>query len=607
VNNGNVDTRIKNIVNELPDVTWKQIIYEAITNSIQANATHIKINFTSHTLNLEDTNKYIDTITIKDNGDGFNEKNTKSFKEYKSNFKRSLGCKGIGRFLYLKVFEKINIESLNKRIELVIDKDIQIKEVTKNYSNTNLILENPNKKNRKHTLDYIQFEKDIKEHFIAYFKLLKDNNKIVEIEIYENDIFKVKILNSDTVAFKEKLFTLRTHEFKLSYVFESKDIKNYDGFYCAGGRVVIKNSSLIPEEKFKFLKEVKILYILESKYFDENVNESRDNFVIHAKRRKQGSLFHNLSWMNIHDELKNQIKLIAKDNDINIDTIASENLQKAIQSRPFLGHYLTDNKDMLESTTLIQNAKKALEIDKDFLRKNTNMMDSKYHQKLTIVTQSELAEYMFDRQKVIDRLKELTSEDSLEKEIHNLFMKQKTSDEEENYKTNNLWLFDDRFMSYDKIFSETEIKDIFPELSKNIKRPDILSVVSNTNNKNEITDIVIIELKRPKEIITPEGAEAQLLKYARFIGQSSLPNDVRIWTYAFLKFNKEINDDLDDKDYNKIPTHSEYPIYYKYHEKRNTIINFMDYRALASDADNRHRTFMKILNGETIKTTEDKK
>jgi len=67
-----------------------------------------------------------------------------------------------------------------------------------------------------------------------------------------------------------------------------------------------------------------------------------------------------------------------------------------------------------------------------------------------------------------------------------------------------------------------------------------------------------------------------------------------------MKFNKEIDNDLDDKDYNKIPTQWEHPIYYKYHEKRNTIINFMDYRALAYDAEIRNKTFMKILNGKTL-------
>jgi len=599
MNNGNVETRIKNIVNDLPNVTWEQIIYEAITNSIQANATNIKIDFSSNSLDMKDTNKYIDAIKIIDNGDGFNQKNTASFKEYKTDLKKDLGCKGIGRFLYLKVFENISIESLNKKIELVIDKDIIVEDVELTKKDTSLIFTHPNKSNKKNVLNYNDLEQNIKNHFIAYFKLLKDNNKEVNIQIFENNIELTSISSNEIPTFKSKTFSIKKHNFKFSYILNDENIQVYDGFYCAGGRVVIKNSHLDSIKKFKPLDGIDILYLLEGNYLDNNVNESRDNFSIYPKKINQNDLLNSLSWSEIRYKLKNEIKIIAKENGIDIDMIANENLTKAIKESPFLGHYLKDNKEMFESDVLIQNAKKALEKDKVFLRTNNNM-DAKYHHKLTIVTQSELAEYMFDRQKIINKLKQLTDNNSLEKEIHQLFMPQNTSDEEESYKTNNLWLFDDRFMSYDKVFSEAEIKDIFPELSNNIKRPDILSIVSNTSDKNEITDVVIIELKRPKEIITPEGAEAQLLKYARFIGQSNLPNDVRIWTYAFLKFNNEIHDDLDDKDYNKIPTHSEYPIYYKYHEKRNSIINFMDYRALASDADNRHKTFMKILSAETI-------
>jgi hypothetical protein len=315
----------------------------------------------------------------------------------------------------------------------------------------------------------------------------------------------------------------------------------------------------------------------------------------------QSVMFQNTSWQDIKDKLKEVIKIIAKDNKINIDEIAKNNLDLSIREAPYLAYFLQNNDDAYSKETLIENAKKELEENKNILINSTkdDLIDD-YQLILSIVTQVELVEYMYYRQKVIDRLKKLVDDNALEKEVHNLFMPQNTTDENQNYKTNHLWLFDDRFMTYDKVFSEAEIKDIFPELADNVKRPDILSIVSNTHDKDKITDVVIIELKRPKEIITPEGAEAQLLKYARYINQSNLPNDVRIWTYAFLKFNKEIDDDLDDKDYNKIPTYWEHPIYYKYHEKRNTIINFMDYRALAFDADTRHKTFMNILSGDDI-------
>lgn len=90
------------------------------------------------------------------------------------------------------------------------------------------------------------------------------------------------------------------------------------------------------------------------------------------------------------------------------------------------------------------------------------------------------------------------------------------------------------------------------------------------------------------------------MRYARYINDAREHNKIRVWTYAFLKFNKETEFDLDNKSYNKIPTQGGFPIYYKYHEKPNTIINFIDYKALAFDADTRNQTFLKILNGNSI-------
>ena len=90
-------------------------------------------------------------------------------------------------------------------------------------------------------------------------------------------------------------------------------------------------------------------------------------------------------------------------------------------------YYLQKNELGEDSEGLQKQAKKMLERDKKFLRDSKNQTHEKYKEKLAIVTQSELTEYIYDRQKKIDLLKKLTDEKSLEKEIHNLFMKQKTT------------------------------------------------------------------------------------------------------------------------------------------------------------------------------------
>jgi anti-sigma regulatory factor (Ser/Thr protein kinase) len=592
---GKVVASIETIVNDLKPITWKQVLYEAVTNALQANATEIKINFIQNSLDLDNTAKYIDSLVVEDNGDGFNEANTKSFREYRSTYKKHLGCKGIGRFLFLKLFEKVEIKSLDKNIIFVINRDIEVLKTSNLYKKTAVSFLHPKD---KFTVNYKVFKDDLKNHFLAYFKLLSDEKRSIKISICENKKIHSIVESDDIPDFKDKIFKIGSHEFKLSYILDF----NADGYYCAGNRVVIKNSELENSKKFKFFQGVNILYLLSSDYLDKSVNNTRDDFNIYPKQKNQ-DLFNSLSWREIQNEVKEQIKTIAKENNIEIDKLAQENLQRAKEEAPFLIYYLQDNEANQESKVLIKEAKKRLEKDKSFLRDSKNESNDEYQDKLAIVTQSELTEYIYDRQKKINLLKKLTDEKALEKEIHNLFMQQRTSDKQEDYRTNNLWLFDDRFMTYNKIFSEAQIKDIFPNLIANTKRPDILSlsIVSNSYNKEEITDIVIIELKRPNEDIEPSGAETQLLRYSRYINESRKDDSkIRIWTYAFLKFNEETEFDLDNRSYNKIPIQGEYPIYYKYYEKPNTIINFLDYRAMAIDANNRNKTFMKILGGVSI-------
>ena len=479
---------------------------------------------------------------------------------------------------------------MDKKIDFVVDKDIKVSNLEPKIETTKVYFNAPKK---EFFVNYEKLEQDLKDHFIAYFKLENDRKKEININIFENNSHKKTIKSTNIPKFETVKFNINTHEFILDYLFNDKNIKDYDGFYCANNRVVIRNSYLESKKKFNFFKNINILFLLSSKYFDNNVNEIRDNLTIMPKRTTNNDLFSNVSWEDIHYALANQIKEIAKKNNIDIDEESKKNLNKARKKAPFLAFYLMANENGLDEDDLLIQAKKQFEDDKEKLRSNSS---DDFDKLFGIVNQAELAEYIFDRQKKIEQLKKLTTDEALEKEIHNLFMKQKTQDEIQNYRSNNLWLFDDRFMAYDKIFSDKQIKEIFPELSKNIDRPDILSIVSNTYEKEDITDIVIIELKKPDDKITPARAEEQLIDYASYVNSSRQENKIRVWTYAFLKFNDEIENKLKRKSYNQIPTHSQYPIYYRYWEEPNTIINFIDYKSLAFDADTRNKTFIKILN-----------
>ncbi len=110
--------KIKNILRQFnKKIPFLQPVYESIVNSLEAQATNIIVEFKEEDLlPLPDENgtiieKKITGFKITDDGEGFNEKNLASFKDYLSDTKISLGCKGVGRFTWLKVFEDIKVES----------------------------------------------------------------------------------------------------------------------------------------------------------------------------------------------------------------------------------------------------------------------------------------------------------------------------------------------------------------------------------------------------------------------------------------------------------------------------------------------------------------
>ena len=89
---------------EETDTIDKKIVIEAYRSKIAQT----KINDQGKT---EDEPSHFESFDITDNGNGFNDQNYQSFLEAYSQLKVKKGCKGIGRFLWLKAFDNISVES----------------------------------------------------------------------------------------------------------------------------------------------------------------------------------------------------------------------------------------------------------------------------------------------------------------------------------------------------------------------------------------------------------------------------------------------------------------------------------------------------------------
>src|ERR1035437_5651924 len=114
-------TNLRNQVRQTPLPKWRPLIplFEAVMNSFHAirdakrtdNAT-ILIEIERDTILFKEESPPITAFKITDNGVGFNDLNFDSFNTAFSELRLSQGGKGLGRFTWLKAFDRVEIDSV---------------------------------------------------------------------------------------------------------------------------------------------------------------------------------------------------------------------------------------------------------------------------------------------------------------------------------------------------------------------------------------------------------------------------------------------------------------------------------------------------------------
>ena len=223
-----MDINFKGLVNlhTLPTSEPLLPLYEAIVNSIQSISqsqisngyVHVKIE-RENTPSLFDYTweTDIENIVITDNGIGFTDDNFKSFNTYASDFKKMLGCKGVGRMIWLKAFSSVEIHSTYQENDQYFNRTFTFDSENAVGNETKITLEDRTNnltviklkglrsKNRANTPKKLKtIARDILNHCFIYFVLGKapeitvsDDNDTISInsmfgEIRKNDISTVQ-------------------------------------------------------------------------------------------------------------------------------------------------------------------------------------------------------------------------------------------------------------------------------------------------------------------------------------------------------------------------------------------------------------------------------
>lgn len=625
---------ISRIVNEdiSNRVNQYDVLFESITNSIHANSTSIKCYLNCNNMVADDGEESIgtiklDTIKVIDNGDGLTDDNYKSFSKYRTKFKKELGCKGVGRFVFLKVYKNAKytskINSIQEERKINFDFEFDTENFKKNESEVlenetevsfqflnNSYLDYKEKVDRRIPLDLHQIRKRVLIHLIPTLFFYKQKGVDINIDFIDeyNDL-SVKITPEDIPAFLEKKFKVSnfngiTHDFLLHYKIENIE-GSLNAFYCANNRAVCEFSE--KDLKISMPYNYSGYMLLESNYFDTKVNNDRNNFDIFPVKT---DVFSPLSWELINTEVKKSIGELVKEGVPETKKINKQKLQEIQEERPYLIQYIQpediEMAGFLDKRIIIDKAKKSFDTAKEKVLQNfgkEEYTDNELNEAIALA-QVELVSYIHDRVIVIDRLKTLVDKsERVESIIHNLFMKQYTKDNYYSVGKNNLWLLDDRFTTYSYAASDKRIVEVLKDIGENTDdvdilndKPDLSLFFSHNPNNNDRLKSVLIEIKPFDFSQKPDRKKfqgiQQLLDYVKAFKDKEKIEEV----YGYLI--TDVDDDLSERLLNNRFTQlfsTERPIYHNFYERLGISIFVVSAKTLIYDAESRNRIFLNII------------
>ena len=599
--------------------SYEMVYMEAIANSLDAKASEINIEIVAQSKKIADTLQ----LTICDNGVGFTDNRFKKFSNLFDT--EDTAHKGLGRLAYRFYFNDVQVESWyeeNRHRTFSFSDDFdgksKVETVDKEgfQSGTKLILSDYIKKRlfNNSMIDVKVLKRKILSHFYLRLFLLKKQNSNFFIsltstidgkerkeEISTDDIPDFKTIAID-VADIGVMFTDMT----LYYYVEKIDNKKPSNVVTAinvEGRTYAQN--FITKEFFH--NGYNMVFLLFSKNFNGMAEANRETIVLTDSNKQ---LFRNIF-----------IKYISKILNETYPDIATAQSKKREQLEgryPHLSGYIDGNSIgyMQQNEVLGKAEDQFFRAQREIL--NAPTLNQEQYEKAKNITSLSLTQYILFRQRIIDKLKSLDA-GNREEEVHNLICpRYRVFDGNTSYNDlykQNLWLIDDRFMTYTNVLSEKDMTELFkiidPETDfENTGRPDIAIVFSSDPNTSEKFDIVIIELKREGiDIDKTLGVERQLSGRARELYSHFGEKIQRMWFYGIIEITEDV--ELELNGYN--PLYSTGKILFAQKEVKISLnplktisvgICLMDYNALIGDADKKNETFLNIIQN-TFKESVD--
>ena len=538
---------------------WKPLlpVFEAVMNAVHSIQERpgeglIIVNITeANSLRLDDVSERIERFVIYDNGVGFTDSNMDSFNTAYSEYKYMRGGKGVGRFLWLKAFNRVEVDSIFEsggdgllRRKFTFDTTYDPDSVTDEPAEggrigTSITLEGfqePYKGEVPLDLELISLR--MCEHFILL--LMQPNCPRIELRwgkerVSVNDVFETGFRRSAT----HSTFTIRDHTFEV-HGFKLRLPRSFRHrlIYCADERAVLSENldDHIPNVAGRLTDKdgdtFVYLAVVTSGFLNAHVNQERTAFDIDDDSdAEQGSL--------LAPEIKRaEIRKACIDfvrNDLS-EVLADINSSKLERIRSYVAtdapHYRvllkradefidrippSGNKNDLEIALHRELHQREVELKKEgskIIIEAAKLDDYEgYRGRLSHFLENNnelgvaaLAQYVAHRKIILDLFEQaLGSTDGsgrypLERILHQIIFPMRSSTDDTLYSQQNLWILDERLNSFGVIHSDRQLRSIEGLDTDSALRPDMIAFDQEYllgDGPQPLTSLTVVEFKRP--------------------------------------------------------------------------------------------------------------
>ncbi|MDH2353844.1 ATP-binding protein [Bradyrhizobium sp. SSUT112] len=622
-------------------------VYEAVSNAIHA----INDRFTEQRaaeagvvdVDIEvDKEGDIASISISDNGVGFTSKNLESFETSDSRFKYQRGGKGVGRFIWFKMFRTIKVDSVylqGKSAERITFGFVpekknsivktRVSPAPKSPIGTKITLSDlrPEQKGRVRPSSYL---KDLALHFFPQFIA----GTLPRINItYRGETSSLNEFISDQVdppvrAIVPVDFGEGATAITVDHLFVDASISTglrNSYLLTAHGRLVGEPVSIERKYALKELKNGKAyVAVVSSEFLDERVDQERLGFKL---TQEQQEILEDKILEEAERFLEAHIEKLRSRQKITVQTLLKEHPQLATQIAS-IDEYVAGLAPSMDDEQIAQNLFVLLYREEKELRKRIEDFDhlaalepevrEEARSILTEISNQEkhrLAELVVKRHQVLKVANLLLKYDDDEKQayryervIHELVCPMGEMYRSGDYADHNLWLIDDELATYQFFASDKPIRTLARE-AKSTKEPDLVFFNPLGFRREGTADpITIVEFKRPGDERLSQDPINQVLQYIDDFRDSKvrdLDGNVISEINQNTPFNCIIVCDLTasarrlfERSIAQDPT-PDGDGYYGWSKPHNAYIRVLSYRKMLRDAELRNKAYFDQLRLES--------